>query len=189
MKARWTAGLDTGGTQLSGEGDVWVFADNVDTDVISPGKVVDLPFDEMRKHSLKAVEPRFSEEAKHGDIIVAGRNFGCGSSRESAPRLLKHVGIVAIAAESFGRIFLRSCLALGLPILVAPGVAEHFQPGDRARYDVVEGWIENVRTGDRIAAVKLAPTMLYFLQQGGIASALKARGEAQREATAAAVGA
>ena len=95
------------------KGKVWKFGDNIDTDVISPSKYMEAPMDEQVKHVMEAINPKFSQEVKPGDIIVAGRNFGCGSSRETAPDLIKRLGIAAVVAESFARIFFRNSVAIG----------------------------------------------------------------------------
>ena len=95
-------------------GTVWLFGDNVDTDQINPGKYLDAPVDEASRHVFEAIAPEFVNEFKAGEMIVAGSNFGCGSSRETAPDALKYLGVAAVIAESFGRIFFRNAIAIGL---------------------------------------------------------------------------
>jgi len=96
----------------------WVLGDNIDTDVLAPGRYMKLGIEEIAAHCLEAVLPSFSKEVKTGDFVIAGRNFGCGSSREQAPAALKHLGIAALIAESFAGLFYRNALNLGLPALV-----------------------------------------------------------------------
>ena len=93
----------------------WVLGDNVDTDVITPGRYMKFGIEEIAKHCLEPVLPSFAKQVKPGDIVVAGRNFGAGSSREQAPAALKHLGIAALVAESFAGLFYRNSLNLGLP--------------------------------------------------------------------------
>ncbi|MDO8727527.1 MAG: homoaconitase small subunit [Candidatus Methanoperedens sp.] len=105
-------------TKISGR--VWKFKDNIDTDVIIPGKYLrTTDMSVFASHVLEGVDPGFSKKVKKGDIIVAGKNFGCGSSREQAPLALKHAGVACIVAESFARIFFRNAINVGLPIIEA----------------------------------------------------------------------
>lgn len=154
-------------------GRVWKFGDNIDTDVITPGRFLHSPEEELKKHVLEAVNPRFPKEVKPGDIIVAGRNFGCGSSRESAPTILKSIQISAIIAESFARIFLRNAVAIGLPITVCPGVSAHFSEGDELEFDISEDKIKNLTKTYTLEAQPLPKEMKEVLAKGGIMAILR----------------
>lgn len=149
-------------------GRVWKFGDDIDTDLITPGIYLDAPMDEMKKHVLEVVNPRFASEVMPGDIIVAGRNFGCGSSRETAPDALKALGVGAVVAVSFARIFFRNAIAIGLPIISCPNVAEAFDEGQELELDLTNALVRNVTTGTELQAAALAPEMLEVLTKGGI---------------------
>ena len=101
-------------------GRIWKFGDDIDTDVLAPGLYMKGPIGELAKHCLEALDPAFAREARPGDIVVAGRNFGMGSSREQAAMALKALGIAAVLAKSFARIFYRNAMNLALPVLVCP---------------------------------------------------------------------
>lgn len=122
-------------------GRVWKFGDNVDTDVIIPGKYLrttDMSI--FASHVMEGIDPQFSKKVQKGDIIVAGKNFGCGSSREQAPLALKHAGVACIVAESFARIFFRNAINVGLPIIEAKVDCEE---GDIIEIDLGKGLIKN----------------------------------------------
>jgi methanogen homoaconitase small subunit len=122
-------------------GRVWRFGDNIDTDVIIPGKYLrTTDMSVFASHVMEGIDPQFSKKVQKGDIIVAGRNFGCGSSREQAPLALKHAGIVCIVAESFARIFFRNAINVGLPIIEAKVDCEE---GDIIEIDLGEGLVKN----------------------------------------------
>ena len=161
-------------------GRVWVFGDNVDTDVITPGVYVDAPMEEMKKHVLEALNPRFPGEVKPGDVIVAGKNFGCGSSRETAPDAIKALGIAAVIAESFARIFFRNAVVIGLPVLSCPGAAGSFQEGEEAELDISEARVRNITQNKEIPAEPFPKDILEILSQGGILVLLKALGEKEK---------
>ena len=161
-------------------GRVWLFGDNVDTDVITPGLYVDAPMEEMKKHVLEVLNPRFPKEVKAGDIIVAGKNFGCGSSRETAPDAIKALGIGAVVAESFARIFFRNAISIGLPVLPCPGVSGAFREGEEAGVDVDGAKVTN-RSSDRVLqGLPLAKDILDILSRGGTLALLKAMAEKGR---------
>jgi len=155
-------------------GKVWKFGDNIDTDVISPAAYIDLPVDEMKAHTLKAVNPDFSEQVKQGDVIQGGKNFGCGSSRETAPAVLKALGIGCVVAESFGRIFFRNCIAIGLPILLCKNVSEYFEDGDSIKIDIKNAVLINNKTSKKIQGEQLSEEMQTVLEKGGVVPLLKA---------------
>lgn len=155
------------------EGRVWTFGDNIDTDAIVPGQYLDAPIDEAVKHVLESVNPNFAREVEEGDIIVAGRNFGCGSSRENAPAAIKELGISCIVAESFGRIFFRNAIAIGLPLLNCSGISEKFSEGEQALVRLSEAQVENKSRELTIDAVPLSEEMLNILNKGGMLALLK----------------
>ena len=154
-------------------GKVWKFGNNVDTDAITPGKYMSSPQAELMKHVLEVIDARFPREVKPGDIIVAGSNFGCGSSRESAPAALKTLGIGAVVAESFARIFFRNAIAIGLPAITCPGISASFADGDELELDLVSAKITNLIRGKTLYAQPLPEQMLEVLSQGGILPLLK----------------
>ncbi len=154
-------------------GRVWKFGDNIDTDLIAPGKYLGLPYEKLLEHILEPANPEFPSKVKEGDIIIAGKNFGCGSSREQAPRGLKDLGVGAIVAESFARIFFRNCIGIGLPAVTCSGVAGNFQDGDEAELDLRTGILKNLTTGKSFQTSKLPDMMLEILETGGILEMLK----------------
>ncbi|HAD06123.1 MAG TPA: 3-isopropylmalate dehydratase [Anaerolineaceae bacterium] len=166
--------------EMKVKGRVWKFQDNIDTDVISPAAYIDLPVNEMKVHALEAVNPKFPSEVKKGDVVLAGKNFGCGSSRETAAEVLKALGVGCVVAESFGRIFFRNCLAIGLPILICKGVTEHFEDGDPIEVDIGTAVLTNLATGKCYQADLLSEEMKTVLARGGVVSLLK---ELKREMT------
>jgi 3-isopropylmalate/(R)-2-methylmalate dehydratase small subunit len=162
-------------------GRVWLFGDNVDTDVITPGVYVDVPMEEMKKHVLEALNPRFPKEVKAGDIIVAGKNFGCGSSRETAPDAIKALGLGAVVAESFARIFFRNAISIGLPVLACPGVSGAFREGEEAEVDVAGAKVTNLSSRKVLPGEPMAKDILEILSRGGTLSLLRAMKEESEE--------
>ena len=145
-------------------GKVWKFGDNVDTDVIIPGKYLrSTDMNIFASHVMEGIDPEFSKKVQKGDIIVAGRNFGCGSSREQAPLALKYAGISCIVAETFARIFFRNAINVGLPII-------------ESKIDCMEGDIIEIDPGDGIVkcnektypATKLPEFLQEILADGGL---------------------
>src|SRR5512139_905238 len=161
-------------------GKVWVFGDNVDTDVITPGVYVDAPMEEMKKHVLEALNSNFPKEVKAGDIIVAGKNFGCGSSRETAPDAIKALGVGAVIAESFARIFFRNAISIGLPVLPCPGAPGAFREGEEAELDVSGAKVTNLSSNKILSGQPLAKDILDILSRGGTLSLLKEMAEKER---------
>ncbi len=145
-------------------GRVWKFKDNIDTDVIIPGKYLrTTDMSVFASHVMEGIDPVFAQKVKKGDIIVAGKNFGCGSSREQAPLALKHAGVGCIAAESFARIFFRNAINVGLPIIEAKINCEEC--------DIIEIDLENgiVKNKDRSYAGTMLPDFLReILADGGL---------------------
>src|SRR5580700_8776873 len=151
------------------EGRVWVLGADVDTDGIIGGKYLTIiDPNELKKHVFEIALPEFAKGALPGDIIVAGENFGCGSSREHAPQALKAIGVGAVVADSFARIFFRNAINLGLPTVEARGVRAIFENGDTARIEMRNGRIVNERTGAEVKFPPLPPHLLELLEVGGL---------------------
>ena len=158
-------------------GKVFVFGDNVDTDQIYPGKYVEYTeIEDIRKYAMSgSAMPDLVKRFHPGDIIVAGRNFGCGSSREHAVMTLKGIGVGAILAESFGRIFFRNAINLGLPVITCKDIGTFFQNGDTAAVDLLAGTITNETAGTSVQAEPLSDYIMDILQHGGIKPLIRAR--------------
>jgi len=154
-------------------GRVWKVGDQVNTDLITPGKYLTAPIEEVKKHVLEAVNPRLAKEAREGDILVAGKNFGCGSSRESAPRALRALGISAVLAESFARIFFRNAVAIGLAVVPCPGVSRSFEEGETLELDLESAGVRNLNRKIQLQGKALPKEMLEVLKKGGITPLLK----------------
>jgi len=154
----------------------WVFGDDVDTDQIIAGRyLVKLDPRELAKHAMEATDPKFASEVRKGDVIIAGRNFGCGSSRERAPLALKAAGISAVVAESFARIFYRNAINLALPVLTCAGVHKGFKTGDKVRVDVRGGKVQNLSTGKTFKAEPLPDFLSEIVHTGGLLRHMKRR--------------
>jgi len=155
-------------------GKAWKFGDDVNTDLIIPGKYLELTDpEEMARHAMEGVDLGFSERVKPGDIVVGGRNFGCGSSREHAPLALKHVGVGAVVAESFARIFYRNAVNIGLPALECPDITDAVEEGDTIEIDLTGGVIRNTRTGSQLRFTPLPDFLVEVLNDGGLAAYLR----------------
>jgi 3-isopropylmalate/(R)-2-methylmalate dehydratase small subunit len=153
-------------------GRTWVFGRHVNTDLIFP-KIWFRPTyepGEMASHLMVGLDEDFPNKVERGDIIVGGANFGCGSSREEAAAAMKEAGIGAVVAPSFGRIFTRNCINVGLPIVVSPGIDEQVTQGDELQIDLAQGLIRNLRTGYEARLAPMAPESLRLIQDGGIAN-------------------
>ena len=161
-------------------GKVFVFGDNVDTDQIYPGKYVEYTeIEDIRKYAMSgSAMPDLVKRFHPGDILVAGRNFGCGSSREHAPLVIKTCGtgcVIAILAESFGRIFFRNAINLGLPVITCKDIGTFFQNGDTAAVDLLTGTITDETAGTSVQAEPLSDYIMDILQHGGIKPLIRAR--------------
>lgn len=159
--------------QLVFRGRVWKLSDNIDTDVITPGKYLILPIDELKNYVLEPIDPEFSRKVKPGDIIVAGRNFGCGSSREQAPAALKALGISVVIAESFARIFFRNAISLGLPVVECGEISRKVSNGDLLEVYLEPGEVRNLSTGQTFKTKTLSKQMIEILKAGGAIPLLK----------------
>ncbi len=150
------------------KGRAWRFGDNVDTDVIVPARYLNTSNpEELRVHCMEDVDPEFSSKVKPGDIIVAGKNFGCGSSREHAPIAIKSLGISCIIASSFARIFFRNAINIGLPIIEIPE-ADQVKQGDIVEVDLTNSSIINLKDGKHYYAVELPQFLQDIYQYGGL---------------------
>lgn len=155
------------------KGTAWKFGNDIDTDIIVPGRYLIYTDEErLSQHCMEGLDADFNKKCKKGDFIVAGTNFGCGSSREHAPIALKGVGVSAVIAESFARIFYRNATNVGVPLLEAPGITEIIENGDEIEVDMDEGTIIT-SDGEKITFKKLPPFMLEILNQGGLIEYLK----------------
>ncbi|MEW6047939.1 MAG: 3-isopropylmalate dehydratase small subunit, partial [Bacillota bacterium] len=150
------------------------FGDNIDTDVIISGKhMISTELADMLPHLFEAIAPGFNNRVQPGDVIVGGRNFGCGSSRETAPALIKAAGIRAIIAESFARIFFRNAINLGLVAVECPNVSTGVSDGDVVRYDPATGVVENLTTSWRGQGTVLPDFLVEILLAGGAVEACR----------------
>ena len=148
-------------------GKVWKFGDDVNTDQILPSQYLLLPtIDSMKQFAFETIDKSFARDVKKGDIIAAGRNFGCGSSREQAPRVLKELGISAIVAKSFARIFFRNAINIGLPVIICEEAYDNVEKGGRLGIDISAGIVEaNSKT---FQSTKLPEYMREILDHGGL---------------------
>lgn len=156
------------------EGTAFVFGNNLDTDQIYPGQYLELAkTEDIKKHALEGADPNLAGKFKPGDIIVGGTNFGCGSSREHAAIAMKGIGVGAILAESFARIFFRNSINLGLPLLVSPGILNRVSQKDILKIEMEAGRVHNRTTGEDLEVQPLSDYVLDILRMGGIKSLVK----------------
>jgi 3-isopropylmalate/(R)-2-methylmalate dehydratase small subunit len=160
-------------------GRAWKYGENVNTDVIIPARYLNTwnP-DELAKHCMEDLDPKFIEQVKPGDIVVATTNFGCGSSREHAPIALKAVGISAVIATSFARIFFRNSIDMGLPILESEEAAQKVQDGDSLEVDLATGVITNITRNETYQAKPYPEFMMQLIKAGGLIEYVKAKVQA-----------
>ncbi|MCC8193358.1 MAG: 3-isopropylmalate dehydratase small subunit [Deltaproteobacteria bacterium] len=157
-------------------GKAFVYGKNIDTDQIYPGRYLDLTdAPDVAKHAMEGADGDFAKEFKAGDIIVAGTNFGCGSSREHAAITLSAAGVSAVIADSFARIFYRNGINLGLPLLVSPGIASRVSRGDELEVDLEKSEVANKTTHERYPLEPVTEYAKNILEAGGIKPLLKAR--------------
>jgi len=145
----------------------WVFGDNLDTDVIAPGRYMKFGIEEIARHCLESVAPGFAKEVRPGDIVVGGRNFGAGSSREQAPEALKHLGVAVLIAESFAGLFYRNAINLGLPAVVCSG-AKRIRDGDQLAVDFERGKLENRTTSETLDCEPIPAFLMTLIRDGGL---------------------
>lgn len=151
------------------KGRVWKFKDDVDTDQIIPARyLVTTDPKELAKHVMEDADPTFPQKVKEGDILVAGKNFGCGSSREHAPLAIKGAGISAVIAESFARIFFRNAINLGLLIIESPEIAKEAEEGDILEIDMDNGVVRNLTKNKEYKIRPLPENLKKILETGGL---------------------
>jgi len=153
----------------------WVFGDSVDTDNMYPGFAMKLSIEEAAKHVFYDLRPGWSDEVEPGDIVIAGRNFGIGSSRPVA-QLFKQLGVAALVAEEFNSLFFRNSINFGLPAVTIPGVAAAIADGDRVSLDIAAATIERVRDGHTLHGTELPGFVLDIVAQGGLMAKLAGDG-------------
>jgi len=152
------------------------FGDNVDTDVILPGEYLVLTDPtELAKHAMEGMDSTFTKRVQGGAIIVAGKNFGCGSSREQAPLALKYAGVKCILAESFARIFYRNAITIGLPVLECSDVSRSVEEGDELVVELKEGKVKNKSNNLTLQATQLPDFIMEILDDGGLIEHLRRR--------------
>lgn len=158
------------------KGKAWKFGDDISTDHIAPGRLFHLRTNlpELAKHVLEDADPEFASKVRPGDFVVAGRNFGLGSSREHAPRIIKLAGVGAVLAQSFARIFYRNAINIGLPVLTCD--TSQIDAGDELEVDISKGEVRNVTKGVAIKATALPDVMIKILNDGGIVEHFKKHG-------------
>lgn len=155
-------------------GRAWIFGDNVDTDSIAPGQYMKFGIDVIAKHVLEVVDPQFASNVQPGDVVVGGRNFGAGSSREQAPAALRHLGVTALIAPSFAGLFYRNCFNVGLLALVCAD-AGRIQAGDIVEIGPAAGRIDNRTTGEALACEAIPPHLMEMVRDGGLLPHLEKR--------------
>lgn len=159
---------------------IYKYGDNVDTDVIIPARHLNDPSPAaLASHCMEDIDADFAKTVEPGDVVVAGANFGCGSSREHAPLALKSCGVKCVIAQSFARIFYRNAINIGFPILECPEAAQAIQPGDQVKVDFQSGIIEDVTRQKTFQAAPFPAFIDGIIQNGGLLNSLKARGLAK----------
>jgi 3-isopropylmalate/(R)-2-methylmalate dehydratase small subunit len=159
------------------EGMVWKFGDNVDTDLIIPARYLNVSDkEELARNCFADVRPDFAESVEAGDIIVAGANFGCGSSREHAPLAIKASGVSVVIASSFARIFYRNAFNIGLPILESGDAVSAFEEGDKINVDLTSGEITHPALQKSFSANPIRDFMMEIIQAGGLVDYVRNKG-------------
>ena len=159
---------------MNAKGSVFKYPDNVDTDVIIPARYLNTPHAaELALHCMEDIDKDFVKNVEKGDIMVAGKNFGCGSSREHAPLVIKTCGTGCVIAKSFARIFYRNAINIGLPILECEETAEEINAGDEVKVDFDTGVITDITTGKTYKAQPFPPFIQNIIKKGGLLKSLK----------------
>jgi len=158
-------------------GRAWKFDHDISTDLLSPGTYAVDPVEVRMLHTLESINPVFASDVRAGDIVIAGRNFGCGSSRETAAENLKALGVACVVAESLSRLFMRNSVAIGLPVLLCAGVHEAFSDGDDVVVDLSAGTIAAADGDHLLQGEPLPAEMREILAAGGIISVLESQTE------------
>ena len=160
--------------KMTAQGTVFKYGDNVDTDVIIPARYLNIADPkELASHAMEDIDTEFVKNVKPGDIIVANKNFGCGSSREHAPRVLKDNGVACVIAASFARIFYRNAINIGLPILECPAACDAIAEGNTVCIDFDTGLITDETTGQQFQAAPFPPFIQQIIAKGGLMNSLK----------------
>ena len=154
------------------DGKVWKFGDDINTDFMAPSFSKGMEWDKAKKTILH-IHEGFTEGVQVGDVIVAGANFGCGSSRQQAPANLKMLGIGCVVAESFGRIFFRNSVAIALPVMACPGISDAFEEGDELQLDFENAVVRNKTQGVELQCQKMPEDLLHIVRAGGLMAVLK----------------
>lgn len=161
---------------MKANGSVFKYGDNVDTDVIIPARYLNATEGaELAKHCMEDIDKEFIHRVKDGDIIVAKKNFGCGSSREHAPLAIKCAGVSCVIAETFARIFYRNAINIGLPIIECKEASEKIQDGDQVEIDFDSGVITNVTRGESYQGQAFPPFMQNIITAGGLVNYINAK--------------
>lgn len=162
---------------MEAQGKVFRYGDNIDTDVIIPARYLNTSDGgELAKHCMEDIDATFVERVRPGDMMVAGKNFGCGSSREHAPLAIQCAGIACVIAESFARIFYRNAVNIGLPILECPEAVQSIKEGDEVKVDFSTGQITNLSNGKVFQSQPFPPFIQNIIQAGGLLASIKAKG-------------
>ena len=158
-------------------GKVWKFGDDISTDLIAPGRLFHLRSNlpELAKHVLEDADPQFAQKMQKGDFVVGGSNFGCGSSREHAPTIIRLAGASAVLAKSFARIFYRNAINVGLPVLICD--TDKIDPGDELDVDLEKGTIINQTKKDTLTFAPLPSVMIKILNDGGLLAHIEKHGD------------
>jgi 3-isopropylmalate/(R)-2-methylmalate dehydratase small subunit len=155
-------------------GRAWLFGDDIDTDALAPGRWMKFGIDKLAGHCLESVDAAFAREVRGGDIVVAGRNFGCGSSREQAAQALKHLGVAAVMARSFAGLFYRNAVNLGLPVLECDDTAR-VSPGAPVELDLENSALQLLASGETLRCTPMPPFLLDIVRAGGLLNQLEKR--------------
>lgn len=156
------------------KGFAWVYGDNVDTDVIIPARYLNTTDEkELAKYCMEDIDKTFAQEVKEGDIMVAGQNFGCGSSREHAPIAIKASGISVVIAKTFARIFFRNAINIGLPILEHPTLTDECDKGDEIDIDLATGIVKNLSKNKQYQCAAFPPEIRNLIDKGGLVNYTK----------------
>jgi 3-isopropylmalate dehydratase small subunit len=159
---------------MTTKGRAWKFGDDIDTDLILPARFLNLSSgQELAKVCFLDFRPEFTKEVSPGDVIIAGRNFGCGSSREHAPLAIKSAGVSVVIAASFARIFYRNAFNIGLPLLESAEACERFKDGERLEADLSKGSMKNLETGEVFQAHPIPEFMQKLVESGGLVEYIK----------------
>ena len=156
-------------------GRIWMFGDEINTDLIFPHSAFRASPEEQCRLCMSDNRPGWSSQVKKGDIVIAGKNFGTGSSRPGAV-VLKRLGLAGVAAESFNGLFYRNCISYGFPAIAVPHLTEVFKEGDTAEIVPEEGTVRNLRTGQLLCGNRLSQSMIEMIEAGGIDEVLRSKG-------------